>query len=177
MDFLSRTNYLKHQRKTTHLTCAEACFHNHALQHHCACYGVWTLEYKRVLIDEHMRCSKGSWGYETFTFQRFVFSWHQTTPSKNRLFAFSSSLNQYPLPSSSHVKLGPSVASVMMMAARPSKALKAISLTLERKISTRCPGAPKQLWNPKSGARWCIASNPLICNASGFLHLYLCPTQ
>lgn len=72
---------------------------------------------------------KGVWN---IYFPAFCLSSTSNHSQQNRLFAFSRSLNQYPLPSSSHAKLGPSVASVMMMAARPSKALKAISLTLER---------------------------------------------
>lgn len=79
----------------------------------------------------HTRCSGGSWGYEAFTFKDFVFSSHQTTLSKPVSSRSVVALINTPCLEVPMQNLGPSVASVMMMAARTSEALKDISLTLK----------------------------------------------
>lgn len=60
--------------------------------------------------------------HETFNFQNLVSPSHQ-----NHIFPDCSSFTQCPLPCSIHAEVGPSVVSVIIVAGRPSKALKGIS--------------------------------------------------
>lgn len=78
--------------------------------------------------NKHVRGSNGSPGMEHFiSYISSLLHIKPLSPTPAIPFQWQP---ENPLPCSGHAKLRPSVAPVMMMAEGPSKALKAISLTL-----------------------------------------------